>query len=93
MQDYALSETYVDYMKAFFEEKDGPQSSEDNQAYAFLKRLPPELVKPLMRSDPRYIKTTFDWMDKKYGGPMNFIQTELKVTDPELKKIRQRLLE
>lgn len=94
VKDYALSETYVDFMKAFMGEG-GDKKAKDNEpdSYAFLRRLPPELIAPLMRSDPRYIQTTFDWMDKEYGGPMNFIQTELDVTDDELRRIRAQLLE
>ncbi|MEL6686521.1 MAG: tyrosine-protein phosphatase [Pseudomonadota bacterium] len=87
--DYALSETYVDYMAEFTQE---PEEAAGEDPYAFLRQIPREVLAPLMRSDPRYIQTTFDYLDDNYGSPMNFIQTELEVTDAELKTIRAALL-
>lgn len=89
IKDYSLSETYVDYMAEFVENAD---ASDEDSPYAFLAQLPPEIVAPLMRSDPRYIQTTFDYLDENYGSAMAFIQTELEVTDEELQTIRSALL-
>lgn len=88
IEDYSLSEKYVDYMAEFKEsgeeDPDGP--------VAFLSKLPEELVAPLMRSDPKYIRTAFAQIKKDHGSVLNFIQTELGVDDAELEAIRNRLL-
>ena len=55
--------------------------------------MPPELLAPLMRSGTRYIETTFRTLEAEYGSVMNFIQTELGVTEAELQSIRSALLE
>ena len=89
--DYALSETFVDYMAAFMGEE--AREGMVDSPYAFLMQLPPEVVAPLMRSDPRYIEATFDALEAEYGSVMAFIQTELEVTDAELAAIRRNLLE
>jgi len=89
--DYALSETYVDYMAEFTGSADEPVSTDS--PYAYLAKMPPELLSPLMRSDPRYIETTFQTLETEYGSVMNFIETELGVTKAELQSIRSALLE
>jgi len=89
--DYALSETYVDYMAEFTGSADDPISADS--PYAYLAKMPPELLAPLMRSDPRYIETTFQTLEAEYGSVMNFIETELGVTEAELQSIRSSLLE
>lgn len=87
--DYALSETYVDYMAAY---RDGASEIDEDSPYAFLAKLPPELVAPLMRSDPRYIEAMFATIEETHGSAMAFIQEELNVTDAELAAIRAGLL-
>lgn len=89
--DYALSETYVDYMAEFTGSADSPMPADS--PYAYLAKMPPELLAPLMRSDPRYIETTFEALEAEFGSVMNFIQTELDVTEAELEAIRSALLE
>lgn len=88
--DYALSETYVDYMEAFTAED--TQLTEDSP-YAFLAKLPPEVVAPLMRSDPYYIETALSDLEAEYGSVMGFVQDELGVTDAHLAALRETLLE
>ncbi|MEM6827223.1 MAG: tyrosine-protein phosphatase [Pseudomonadota bacterium] len=91
VEDYALSDDYVDYMGEFMSPearergKDGP--------YAFLMKLPPEKVAPLMESNPMYIEATLDAMAEKHGSVLAYIQTEFDVTDEELTAIRTQLLE
>ncbi len=88
--DYALSEQVVDYMAEFYEAagEAGPDSP-----YAFLTQLPPEVVEPLMRTEPAYIEATFEAIDAEYGSVEAFIQQELGVDDAEIERIRSRLLE
>lgn len=91
--DYALSDDYVDYMAEFM----GPEAKaavaeKPESPYAFLFKLPPEKVAPLMASHPAYIESTFNALDKRYGSTLAFIQTELDVSDSDLDRIRERLL-
>lgn len=88
--DYALSETYVDYMKEFA--GDGQAIPEDSP-YAFLAKLPPEMVAPLMRSDPLYIETALADIEAEYGSVMTFLEEEVDVTEDELASIRAALLD
>lgn len=88
--DYALSEVYVDYMEAFA--GDDAELDEDSP-YAFLAKLPPELIAPLMRSDPFYIETALADIEGEYGSVMAFLKEEVDVTDEELASIRSQLLQ
>ena len=90
--DYALSEQLVDYV-AEFTGGAADDHAEEGGAYAMLAALPLDLLKPLMRSDPRYIEYALSWMDEEYGSVMNFIREELDVTGAELSAIRAALLE
>ena len=69
------------------------EESAETGAYAFLSKLPLEILTPLMRSDPRYLETALAWMDEEYGSVMDFIREELDVTRAELSAIRAQLLE
>lgn len=88
--DYALSEIYVDYMAEFVGSGETiPQDS----PYAFLTQLPPDVVAPLMRSDPYYLETALADLKSEYGSVLGFIQAELDMTDDMLKDLRAALLE
>lgn len=91
--DYSLSDKYVDYMEAFMSpEKRAKAESQPNHPYAFLFKLPVEKVEPLLASDPLYIQTSFADLKAEYGTVLNFIQTELKVSDSDLTSMRETLL-
>lgn len=87
--DYALSETYVDYMEEFAGDE---AALDEDSPYAFLAQLPPEMVAPLMRSDPVYIETAFADLEEEYGSVMAFLKEEIDVTEEELATIRSQLL-
>ncbi|WP_162177499.1 tyrosine-protein phosphatase [Hyphomonas adhaerens] len=91
--DYALSEKLVDYSAEFQLGADGEASQDDNSPYAYLRRLPPELVAPLMRSDPAYIEAVLDRIDQDYGSVEAFVREELDVSVEDLAHIRRNLLE
>lgn len=94
VHDYSLSDDYVDFMSEFLNEESRAQAASDpDYPYAFLFQLPPEKVAPLMASDPIYIESTFTALEAEYGSVLNYIQTELDVTDEELASIRAALLE
>ncbi|MEL6857831.1 MAG: tyrosine-protein phosphatase [Pseudomonadota bacterium] len=94
VQDYSLSDDYVDYMAEFLNDEARAEAMADpDNPYAFLFQLPPEKVAPLLASHPMYIEATFDALEEDYGSVMSFIQTELDVTDAELTSIRTSLLQ
>ncbi len=93
VEDYALSDDYVDYFAEFMSpEKRAEAEATPDHPYAFLFKLPEEKVAPLLASDPIYIETSFADLKKEYGSVLDFIQTELKVSDEDLMSIRASLL-
>lgn len=64
-----------------------------NPAEAMMKKLSPELIKPLMGVRESYINSAFDAMTAKSGSVMTYIQEELQVSDAELAQLRDNLLE
>ena len=88
VQDYALSERVVDY------EADLPAAGRGERAPDRpFGGLPAALMRPLLRSDPAYIRSTLAYLDATYGGVLEYIRTELDVDDAELARIRELLLE
>lgn len=94
VEDYALSDDYVDYMAEFMGDEARAKAAKegDEAPYAFLMKLPPEMVAPLMESNPIYIETTLDAMEEEHGSVLAYIQAEYDVTDEELSAIRNALL-
>lgn len=88
--DYALSEQVVDFMAEF---EVGRQDVDPDSPYAFFAQLPPDVIEPLMRTEPAYIEATLDAIEAEHGNVVAFIQSELGVDDEELARIRERLLE
>ncbi|MEH6758093.1 MAG: tyrosine-protein phosphatase [Parasphingorhabdus sp.] len=88
LYDYSLTErvTKQDFLKEIEEEESS------HSAYAFLAKLPPELVKPLMASDPYYLETAFAAIEARYGSVDLFIEQELGVTPAIREKMRKNLL-
>jgi len=86
--DYAMSERVVDYAQ------DTADAAEDGEesAYGFLAKLDPELVQPLMRSNPVYIEAALDELETDHGSVLGFIQTELGVSDEQLVTLRDKYL-
>ncbi|WP_339680315.1 tyrosine-protein phosphatase [uncultured Hyphomonas sp.] len=89
--DYALSDTYVDYMAEFI--TDAGASGHEDSPYAFLATLPEEVLEPLMRSDPVYIERALGDIEAEYGSVMAFLAQEVDVTDQEFLAIRAQLLQ
>ncbi len=87
--DYALSEKVVDFMAEF---EVGREDMDPDSPYAFFAQLPPEVIEPLMRTEPAYIEASFEAIEAEHGSVVAFIQEELGVDDSELARIRERLL-
>ncbi len=90
VEDYALSEQVVDFMAEF---EVGLGEVDPDSPYAFLAQLPPDVIRPLMRTEPAYIEAALDTIEAEHGSVVAFIQSELGVDDDELARIRERLLE
>ncbi len=58
-----------------------------------LSGMPAELIRPLLRSDPDYIRNTFAYLDETYGGVMGYVRSELEIDDADLERMRAALLE
>jgi protein-tyrosine phosphatase len=82
--DYALSEKVVDFRKEV--------TGRDNSAFSALAQLPPEVLAPLMRSDPDYIRATFAEIERRHGSVERYLTEMLGVTEADLRAIRQQLL-
>ena len=50
-------------------------------------------MRPLLRSDPAYIRSTLAYLDATYGGVPGYVRTELDIDDAALARIRELLLE
>ncbi|NBC21704.1 MAG: protein-tyrosine-phosphatase [Alphaproteobacteria bacterium] len=87
--DYALSEKVVDFMAEF---EVGREEIDPDSPYAFFAQLPPEVIEPLMRTEPAYIEATFEAIEAEHDSVVAFIQSELGVDDTELARMRKRLL-
>ena len=92
LQDYVLSERVVDFeAEMAAREPDGARREGGPLDYLTASRA--ELVRPLLRSDPAYLRNTFASLDETYGGIMGYIRSELEIDDAELERIRAALLE
>ncbi len=80
VEDYALSETYVDYMAELARDqgKNTGHSHEASSLSRFLK-LPRDALQMLMRSDPLYLEAMLKSLDKSHGGVLPFLEAELGV--------------
>ena len=88
VHDYSLSETFVDYMADYSSPKSGDSESLD----AALAQLPPEVLRPVFRSDPRYLEAAFAAIAEQFGSVDAYIENELQVSDQQLLRIRHLLL-
>ena len=88
LADYALSDKLVDYEAAFAD----PAEHDDASPYAFLSKMPRELVRPLLKSDPAYLSAALAQIEEDHGSVLTYIQTELGVDDTELAALRAQML-
>lgn len=90
VQDYALSERVVDYEADL---RAAGAGRGERAADRPLGGLPAALMRPLLRSDPAYIRSTLAYLDATYGGVPGYVRTELDIDDAALARIRELLLE
>jgi len=92
INDYSLSDDYVDYLGAFLGGTDSDEGVSTNP-YVFMAEMPRELLEPLMASHPIYIETALKEIETHYGSVLEFIRSELEVSNEELMQLRNTLLE
>lgn len=93
VEDYALSDDYVDYMSEFLNEDARKKAEEEGSPYAFLFQLPPEVVSPMMESRPEYIEKFFSDIEAEYGSVETFLKEKVAVTNEEIAAIRANYLQ
>ena len=81
--DYALSDKVVD----FHAELTKSASS------GFLAKLPRDVLAPLFKSDPDYIRAMFAEVERKNGSVERYLTDVLGLTARDLQTLRQQLLE
>lgn len=90
LADYALSDDLVDYAAAFTPE-DGQAPAEDSP-WAFLRRLPPATVAPLLESDPAYLASALEAIEEEHGSVDAYLRDVLAVDERDLAALRAQLL-
>ena len=103
--DYAMSDKVVNYEakvneKLFYYTADNLNAKGEEVdgkiivgPYIFKDNQPSEVMRQMKASDPAYIEAVYAQLEKDHGSVMNFIQTELGVSDDELVTLRNNLLE
>ncbi|MBB35128.1 MAG: hypothetical protein CME88_07815 [Hirschia sp.] len=87
-RDYALSSQLTDYIEVFVNRRKRGHEGND-----FIQRMNPEALKTLMKSDPDYMLSTFEYLDAEYGSPLNFIENVLGVGASDIETLRTNYLE
>ncbi len=89
LEDYALSARYQEI--PVLEGEDSKAGADG--AHAALAALGPEVLAPLLDSRPEYLENAFAAIEEQHGSVMNYIRGELQVSEEELARLQQNLLE
>lgn len=87
MMDYALSDKVSNFSAELTEHKEG------SGLFAVFSRIPPDVMAPLMASDPAYIREMLETLEKNHGSVENYFYDVLKLSDAQLTRIRKNLLD
>ncbi len=85
--DYAMSEKVVDYEAAY-----AMTDEDEDRPYAALAKLPAEVRRPLLRSDPAYIEAMFASIEENHGSVEGFFSEVMGIEAETLERMRARLL-
>jgi protein-tyrosine phosphatase len=88
VDDYALSDTLIDFHGLF-----GGESFQPSGSWAFLSTLPPDIRAPLMASEPAYLEAMLDTLDRQYGSFEGYLASRLGVTEAAIAHIRNLYLD
>lgn len=84
LADYALSDTFVDYMADI----DANRASVDPEdPMAFWVNLPDEVLAPFMRSDPAYLAAALDQIEADHGSVEAYLTDVLGVDIEQLRTL------
>lgn len=89
--DYAMSETLLDTESARRAMAAGAKSDDPNAA--MFAKLPPEITRVLMRTEPAYVEAALDAVTEKYGSVEAYLDKVLGVDAKDLAALRARYLE
>lgn len=90
LQDYLLSNQYLDSEKLMGSNKDDDEKA--SRMKAFFKSLPPDAIQALAGVRESYLRAVISHMNQQYGGVLGYIQQELGVSEQDLGTLRQRYL-
>jgi protein-tyrosine phosphatase len=60
---------------------------------AFFDGIPREVWEPLMRADPDYLRAALEQLTVSHGSVINYVQTELGLSQTEIDRIRSNLID
>ena len=87
--DYALTEVYTPpslYMQAM--NQGGPVSGLTQEQAEGLRRMPPELLKVIMGSNPEVMRQALAMIDRQYGGPVELVKSKFGLSDAGVARMR-----
>ena len=91
LEDYALSDTVVDYEAAY---KTAPPNLKPQEGpYAFLAQLPKDVRAPLLKSDPAYLSAALQKIETEFGSIEAYLDQKLGVSQADLEKLRSLYLD
>jgi protein-tyrosine phosphatase len=88
LEDFALTNTVVDLMGTFLKRVEPAVST-----VGALGEQPREVVEAILSADPAYIESALESIDERHGSLAGFLQEELDVSERELHRLRDTLLE
>lgn len=95
VKDFMLSETYYQQHPMTFAAPHDDEDMDEKQKamMAMFKRIPPEVMQPVMGVRESFIHAAFDSMEQQSGSVMAYIQQELNVDDQALQQLRENFLQ
>jgi len=90
IQDYLLSEQYLDPKELFHVPKN--MSPEQEKMYTFFSQLPEDIIKVFAGTRRPMIEAAITHMEEKSGSMLNYIKEELNVSEADLANIRENYL-
>jgi protein-tyrosine phosphatase len=89
MEDFALTNQVLDLRHALL--KHGPDLAKDAQTS--LAKQPPEVITAILYADPEYVATALDSIDAGHGSMEAYLRDQLDVSELDLRRLRDALLE
>ena len=88
LADYELTDKYM--LNAMSPAATQKMLASSSPAFA---KVPPQVTRTMMASDPDFLRGTLHKIDEKYGSFDNYRRTELGVSDADVEVLKSRLLE